>query len=156
MTTLVTEPQLAKTWPGTYTASDLAASSVDSSELADGGIDEGHFSASCVTATVLADDAVEEVNIIDDAVAFEKLEKAYVAKDVAAILDSNGATSKAMTFGETFAAAPSVFANVNDGSATTAQIGIGSITTTGCTLAITDASDTSVTVTVAVFACEKG
>jgi len=150
----VGEPQFTKTWPGTYTASDLASSSVDSAELVDGAIDTEHFAASCITATAIADGVVTNAHLGTDAVQFEKLEKAYVAKATTAVLSSTGTTTKAVTFGETFAAAPIVVANAQDSSGTTCQIGVGDVTTTGANLYITDASDTSVTVTVAFFACE--
>ena len=43
----------------TLTAADLAADSVDSSELVNGSIDTAHLSADCVDGTKIADDAVD-------------------------------------------------------------------------------------------------
>ena len=57
----------------TITAADLAANSVDSSELVDGSVDTSHLSADAVTAAKLADDAVVTANIVDGNVTTAKL-----------------------------------------------------------------------------------
>ena len=83
-------------------AADLAANSVDSSELVDGGIDTSHLSADAVTAAKLADDAVVTANIVDlnvttgklaaDAVTAAKLADDAVV--TANIVDLNVTTAK--------------------------------------------------------------
>ena len=53
---------------GTVTATMLAADSVDSSELVDGGIDTSHLSADCVTGAKVADDAIDSEHLVDGSV----------------------------------------------------------------------------------------
>jgi len=53
---------------GTVTATMLAANSVDSSELVDGGIDTSHLSTDCVTGAKIADDAIDSEHIADGSV----------------------------------------------------------------------------------------
>jgi len=53
---------------GTVTATMLAANSVDSSELVDGGIDTSHLSADCVTGAKVADDAIDSEHLVDGSV----------------------------------------------------------------------------------------
>jgi len=53
---------------GTVTATMLAANSVDSSELVDGGIDTSHLSADCVTGAKIADDAIDSEHLADGSV----------------------------------------------------------------------------------------
>ena len=52
----------------TVTATMLAANSVDSSELVDGGIDTSHLSADCVTGAKIADDAIDSEHLADGSV----------------------------------------------------------------------------------------
>ena len=53
---------------GTVTATMLAANSVDSSELVDGGIDTSHLSADCVTAAKIGDDVINSEHLVDGSI----------------------------------------------------------------------------------------
>ena len=53
---------------GVITAAMLAADSVDSSELVDGGIDTSHLSADCVTGAKIADDAIDSEHYTDGSI----------------------------------------------------------------------------------------
>jgi len=75
----------------TISAADLAANSVDSSELVDGSIDTSHLSADAVTGAKIADDAIDSEHYTDGSIdtAHIAASQITVAKMAANSIDSD-------------------------------------------------------------------
>jgi len=91
-------------------AGKIDDSSIASGKVADGAVIAAKIGASAVTAGKVDDSSIASGKIADGAVGFAKLNKSFAAGSVAITTDTVGAGSSTWTYGETFGAAPAVYA----------------------------------------------
>ena len=77
------------------TAAELAANSVDSSELVDGSIDTSHISADAVTGAKIADDAIDSEHYTDGSI-----DTAHIADDQVTLAKMAGLARGKIIYGD--------------------------------------------------------